>query len=162
MAAVRLATVSDIPVLATLVAELLQHYDMHVPSKRDISRAIAAQLARGDFLLAVEDDDLLGFASYVVLFPGLGMEPQLYMKDLYTAAAARGRGVAKALLRGLARNAKELGCVRIDWTAEQDNTQAQAVYRALGARIVEDKIYYRLDASAIARLSDGEDTEQSR
>jgi RimJ/RimL family protein N-acetyltransferase len=43
--------------------------------------------------------------------------------------------------------------VRIDWTTERDNPQAQAVYEALGATILEEKIYYRLDAEAINRLA---------
>jgi ribosomal protein S18 acetylase RimI-like enzyme len=135
------------------MAEALEHYEMPVPDQSVIARSLAAQLPAVEFLLAFEGEYLRGFASFALLFPGLGLDPQLYMKDLYTAAAARGRGVARALMRELARTARKRGCVRIDWTTERDNPQAQAVYEALGATILEEKIYYRLDAEAINRLA---------
>lgn len=151
---VRDATPQDIPALGRLIAEALDHYDMAVTDNAQIARSLAAQLPAVEFLLAFEGDELRGFASFAVLFPGLGLDPQFYMKDLYTAAAARGRGVARALMRELARRAKERGCVRIDWTTDRDNLQAQAAYKALGAARLDERIYYRLDAEAIARLAD--------
>jgi ribosomal protein S18 acetylase RimI-like enzyme len=151
---VRPATSQDIPALGRLIAEALDHYDMPVPDDAPIARSLAARLPEVGMLLAFEGDDLLGFASFSLLFPGLGLDQQFYMKDLYTAAAARGRGVARALMRELARTARKRGCVRIDWTAERDNLQAQAAYKALGAAVLDEKIYYRLDEEAIARLAD--------
>jgi ribosomal protein S18 acetylase RimI-like enzyme len=57
-------------------------------------------------------------------------------------------------MRALAGIARSRGCVRIDWTTERDNLQAQAAYKALGAAILDEKIYYRLDAEAIACLAE--------
>jgi ribosomal protein S18 acetylase RimI-like enzyme len=153
MTNVRLATAQDIPRLGRLMAEALAHYDMPVPADAEITRALAEQLPKVEILLVFENDDLRGFASFSILFPGLGLEPQLYMKDLYTAAAARRQGVARILMRELARIAQARGCVRIDWTTERDNLQAQAVYEALGTAILDEKIYYRLDEEAIAGLA---------
>jgi ribosomal protein S18 acetylase RimI-like enzyme len=152
MIQVRLCTPADNSTFAALMAEVLQHYGMQVPGEQEVRLRVSEELAKVQCLLAFEGDSLVGFASYAFLFPGDGLAPQLYMKDLYTKAAARGRGVARALIRALAREAKASGCVRIDWTAERDNLQAQAAYQALGAAILEEKIYYRLDAQAIARL----------
>jgi len=154
MIEVRPATTPDIPALGRLMAELLAHYDMTGPDEADVAKALAAQMPKVEFLLAFEGDDLLGFASFSPLFPGLGLDPQLYMKDLYVAAAARGRGVARALMRALAQTARARGCVRIDWTTDRDNLQAQAAYKALGATHLEERVYYRLDEEAIARLAD--------
>jgi ribosomal protein S18 acetylase RimI-like enzyme len=95
MIEVRTATPQDIPALGRLMAEALDHYEMPVPDQSVIARSLAAQLPAVEFLLAFEGEYLRGFASFALLFPGLGLDPQLYMKDLYTAAAARGRGVAR-------------------------------------------------------------------
>lgn len=146
-------TSADHPVFAELMAEVLRHYDMPVPDEQEVARGVAQQLANVQCLLAFDGESLVGFASYALLFPGEGLAPQFYMKDLYTRAAARGRGVARALLGALALEARARGCVRIDWTTERDNPQAQAVYRALGAVVLPEKIYYRLDTQAIERLA---------
>jgi ribosomal protein S18 acetylase RimI-like enzyme len=154
MIEVRPATSKDIPTLGRLMAEALAYYDMPIPDDGAIRRALAEQLPKVEILLAFGEEDLLGFASFSMLFPGLGLEPQIYMKDLYIAAPARRRGVARALMRALAGIARSRGCVRIDWTTERDNLQAQAAYKALGAAILDEKIYYRLDAEAIACLAE--------
>jgi ribosomal protein S18 acetylase RimI-like enzyme len=151
---VRFATSEDVPPLGRLMAEALAYYGMPIPDDVAIERALAEQLPKVEILLAVGEDGLLGFASFSTLFPGLGLEPQIYMKDLYIAAPARRRGVARVLMRTLARIARARGCVRIDWTTERDNLQAQAAYKALGAAILDEKIYYRLDAKAIACLAE--------
>jgi ribosomal protein S18 acetylase RimI-like enzyme len=154
MIEVRPATPPDIPALGRLMAELLVHYGMAGPDEAEVAEALAAQLPTVEFLLAFEGEDLLGFASFSPLFPGLGLDPQLYMKDLYVAATARGRGVARALMGALARIARARGCVRIDWTTDCDNLPARAAYEALGAALLDERVYYRLDAEAIARLAD--------
>jgi ribosomal protein S18 acetylase RimI-like enzyme len=151
---IRFATLEDVPSLGRLIAEALAHYAMPVPDDAEIERALAEQLPKVEILLALGEDGLLGFASFSMLFPGLGLEPQIYMKDLYIAARARKQGIARALMRALAGIARTRGCVRIDWTTERDNLQAQAAYEALGAAILDEKIYYRLDAQAIARLAE--------
>ena len=75
------------------------------------------------------------------------------MKDLFTVAEARGRGVGKVLMRFLARLAVERGCVRLDWTAETDNAAALSFYDRLGARRVTEKVYYRFDGEALAAFA---------
>jgi len=75
------------------------------------------------------------------------------MKDLFTLAAARGRGVGHALMAFLARLALERGCGRVDRTAETDNPEALAFYDRLGARRVEEKVYFRVDGEALKALA---------
>jgi ribosomal protein S18 acetylase RimI-like enzyme len=97
-----------------------------------------------------------GFASFAQIFPGLGTAPQVYMKELYVAKAGRGAGVGEALMRALARLARARGCTRIDWTTQQDNTGARAFYERIGARVVEEKVYFRLDGAKLTELAERE------
>ena len=154
MIAIRAAAKGDVPALGDLMAELLRHYQLPVAGPGEMSAIIERQIAQGRSLLAFDGGNLVGFAFYALLFPGEGLSPQIYVKDIYTKASERGRGVARALFQALAKEARAQGCTRIDWTTERDNRQAQAVYQALGASLVEDKLYFRLDEQGIARLCD--------
>ena len=83
--------------------------------------------------------------------PSLG--GQLFMKDLFVAPEARGRGAGQALMEFLARLALARGCVRFDWTAETSNPAALAFYDRLGARRIEEKVYFRFDGEALRALA---------
>jgi ribosomal protein S18 acetylase RimI-like enzyme len=81
------------------------------------------------------------------------------MKDLFTLAEARGRGVGRTLMAFLARQAMERGCVRFDWTAETDNPEALAFYDRLGARRVAEKVYYRFEGETLRQFAEGASAE---
>jgi len=55
------------------------------------------------------------------------------LNDLYTLPDYRGQGIAKSLIQHCAAYAKAQGAARLQWVTAPDNTQAQAVYDALGA-----------------------------
>jgi ribosomal protein S18 acetylase RimI-like enzyme len=155
MVAIRLLAPEERPALAPLVAELLGHYGMPAAGHEAIARALAAQPPGVEVLLASGPEGPLGFASFAQLFPGLGNAPQIYMKELYVSAAARSAGVGEALMRALAKLAEARGCTRVDWSTQQSNAGALAFYGRIGARVVEDKVYLRLDAEGIAALARG-------
>ncbi len=152
MIAVRRATKGDAPAIGDLMAELLRHYQLPAAGPDEMAAIIESRVATGCSLLAFDGSNLVGFAFYALLFPGEGLSPQLYVKDIYTRSSERRRGIARSLFQALAKEARARGCTRIDWTTERDNRQAQAVYRALGASLIEDKLYYRLDQQGIERL----------
>jgi GNAT superfamily N-acetyltransferase len=52
-------------------------------------------------LLAWDNGELVGFASYSFLWPAVGLTRSLYLKELYVAEAARRKGVGKLLMRRL-------------------------------------------------------------
>jgi hypothetical protein len=45
----------------------------------------------------------------------------------------------------IAAFAIEHGCTRFDWTAETTNPKAAEFYSSLGASLLEEKQYFRLD-----------------
>ena len=84
--------------------------------------------------------------------PGTGRLDVIYLSDLFVREAFRGHGWGRALMAALARLAAERGCTRIDWSVLHENTSAIAFYRSLGATPMDDRVTYRLNANAIARL----------
>ena len=75
---------------------------------------------------------LVGIAHY--LFHAHTWEPDCcYLQDLYTAEAARGQGVATALIEAVAEEARQRGAVQYYWLTKEDNRQARALYDRIAA-----------------------------
>jgi GNAT superfamily N-acetyltransferase len=51
-----------------------------------------------------------------------------YLQDLFVDEAARGRGVARALIEHVAQVARDRGAARLYWHTKQDNERARALY----------------------------------
>lgn len=76
---------------------------------------------------ATLDGELVGLAHY--LFHTSTWAPQVcYLQDLFTAPAARGRGVARALIDAVADQARSAGATRYYWLTQDSNATARALY----------------------------------
>ena len=152
MVTTRLATPADHPALAAVLVEMQAHYAVPCPTPEAILAGLGDIPAGTDILLAVEHGTITGFAAVAAIYPGPGLQPGFFLKELYVTASARGSGSGKALMRGLARLALERGFKRIDWTAARDDLGLRGFYEALGAAPHPEKIFYRLTGDALQRL----------
>lgn len=100
-------------------------------------------------LLAWDGDELVGLASYSLLWPAAGLTTSLYLKELYITERHRRSGTGRALMNGLYRIASERGCSRVEWTTDGDNPGAQAFYESLSVKPKTSKIFYRADGDTI-------------
>ena len=69
--------------------------------------------------------------------------PVCYLEDLYTLEAARGQGVARALIEAVYARAREAGGRSVYWQTHESNTVAMRLYDKMAARfgfVVYDKI----------------------
>lgn len=71
-------------------------------------------------LLARIGADVVGMASFSLLWPAAGDSHSLYLKELFVREANRRAGVAWALMAQLYEFAAQLGCSRIEWTTDRD------------------------------------------
>jgi GNAT superfamily N-acetyltransferase len=108
-----------------------------------IDRALFSPHPAATVLLARDDNQILGLASYSLLWPAAGADTSLFLKELYVRDTARRGGVARALMAELRKTAANSGCSRIEWTADSDNPAALAFYQALGAEPSDGKVFYR-------------------
>ena len=78
-------------------------------------------------LVAREDGRALGCGAFV-----LGDEGQAEMKRVFVAPAARGKGVARAIMAALERDAAGRGVTRMQLETGIKQPEAIALYRKLG------------------------------
>ncbi|WP_433345464.1 GNAT family N-acetyltransferase [Micromonospora sp. CA-111912] len=95
-------------------------------------------------VLAWDAQALVGLGTYSFLWPAVGPTRSLYLKELYVAQTARGRGVG-LLMDGLIDVAVANSCSRIEWTTDRDNTLAQRFYAKIDVAPNDYKIFYRLE-----------------
>ena len=85
-------------------------------------------------LVADADGELLGLTHYLFHRSTTAIEPSCYLQDLFTNAAARGKGVASALIHGVYERAKLAGSPRVYWQTHETNVTAQRLYDKVAER----------------------------
>ena len=79
-------------------------------------------------LVAEQDGKLLGLTHYLFHRSTTAIAPNCYLQDLFTDAAARVRGVGRALINGVYDRAKQAGCPRVYWQTHETNHTARRLY----------------------------------
>jgi GNAT superfamily N-acetyltransferase len=85
-------------------------------------------------LVAEEDGRLLGLVHYLFHRVTNRVEPVCYLEDLFTAEAARGRGVGRALIEAVYERAKAAGVTRVYWQTQETNATARRLYDRVAER----------------------------
>ena len=79
-------------------------------------------------LVAVDGDEVVGFATYLLHPSTWSQAPSCYLEDLFVAPAARGAGAGRALIEALGARAREGGWRHVYWHTHRDNRAARALY----------------------------------
>ena len=79
-------------------------------------------------LVAESGGELLGLTHYLFHRSTTMIEPVCYLQDLFTAEAARGKGVGRALIERVYFEAKRAGCPRAYWQTHETNRAARLLY----------------------------------
>ena len=85
-------------------------------------------------LVAEQDGELIGLAHFLFHRSTTSIAPICYLQDLFTSEAARGRGVATALIEKAADEAKAQGSKRIYWQTHETNDRARRLYDRVAER----------------------------
>jgi GNAT superfamily N-acetyltransferase len=128
----------DLPELLGLVRAYLDFYEV-TPSDDEmlaLSRALIADPEREGVQFLARDGAgrAVGFASLFWTWTTTRGGRLGVMNDLFVDPAARGTGLADALIAACARRCRERGVRWLEWQTAPDNHRAQAVYERVGAR----------------------------
>ena len=156
MLLIRPAAVSDVPLLLRFSREFAE-YERH-------PGAVAVEeetLIRDGFgarpkfrcLIAEWDGEAAGYAFFFVIYSSL-KGPGIFLEDLFVRQAFRGRGIGKALLREVARIARQEGAYGIRWEVLSWNEPAIQFYKSLGGEFFDEWRQVVLQADALNRLAD--------
>src|SRR6266567_1135628 len=148
------------PVNTIVIAELAEQMDRFYGASeseplelriRQINEALFGDPPSAYALLAWDDGQLAGFASYSYLWPAVGLTRSLYLKELYVIETARRKGIGKLLMQRLCDIAAEYDCSRVEWTTDRDNPDAQRFYADLGIPVRESKLFYRIEGDDLRK-----------
>jgi GNAT superfamily N-acetyltransferase len=79
-------------------------------------------------LVAESNGELLGLAHYLFHRSTTMIEPICYLQDLFTAENTRGKGVGRALIEAVYREAELAGSPRVYWQTHETNLTARTLY----------------------------------
>ena len=125
-----------------------------VKADRDVlARHLFGPRPMAEVLIADHDGAAVGFALFFHNFSTFEGRPGIYLEDLFVRPEARGLGAGRALLAHLAHLAIERDCARLEWSVLDWNAPAIAVYRAIGAKPMDEWTVQRLDGEALVALA---------
>jgi GNAT superfamily N-acetyltransferase len=79
-------------------------------------------------LVADRSGTLLGVTHFLYHRSTIMVSPICYLQDLFTAEAARGHGIGRALIQAVCERAKSAGATRVYWQTHETNTVAMRLY----------------------------------
>ena len=135
--AIAVAGEDDLPDLLALMRAYCDFYEVAPEDEAllAMSRALISDPEREGVQLIARGPagDALGFATVFWTWSTTRAARIGVMNDLYVAPAARGTGIADALIRGCAEESRQHGAHSLDWETAKDNERAQRVYDRIGA-----------------------------
>ncbi|WP_162918192.1 GNAT family N-acetyltransferase [Taklimakanibacter deserti] len=138
--------------LLTMVRALAESHgflDKQTATAEDLERALFAEHPIVGCLLAFVDGKPAGCAFWHRSFTTARGREVIYLEDLSVLPEFRRKGVARALLKDLAGEAKRRGYPSIYWLMKSWNEGARALYAETGAEIEEGLVFCRLADEAL-------------
>jgi len=142
------ASIDSIDVLVPLFDQYRQFYKQ----RSDIQEArkfLMTRLKNGDSVVYIafggSENRAFGFVQLYPSFSSIALKPLWILNDLFVTPAARGQGVAEALLHRSVKHAEETNARGIVLETAVDNTPARRLYEKLGWKKDAGFLTYRID-----------------
>ena len=150
------ATPDDVPLLMELIRRLAEYEKLShrvETTEADLREHLFGSRPAAETVIARVGGGPAGYAMWFQDFSSFVGKPGIYLEDVFVLPDHRGNGVGRALLRQVARVARDRGCRRLAWSVLDWNENAIAFYRRIGADVLPDWRTCRMDEGAIARLA---------
>ena len=127
---VRSVTTADEPAWRMMWAAYCAFYETVVPD--EVTDSTWRRIMDSDFpfgaIIAVDREQALGFANYVVGPYTWSEQPHCLMEDLYVAQDARSKGVGHMLIQHLLDLCRSENWSELYWITRENNTTARRLY----------------------------------
>ena len=130
---IRTGTDNDLPAVLKLIQGLAE-FEKQPDAVTNTVKQMRKDREHFDFFVAEIDGEIAGMSIYYYTY-STWVGKSLHLEDLYVLPDYRNRGIGAALLRKTVAVAQDTGCNRMRWQVLDWNTEAQRLYRRLGADI---------------------------
>jgi ribosomal protein S18 acetylase RimI-like enzyme len=103
-------------------------------------------------VVAETQGDLVGYAMFESCYNTDSARRDVFLDDLFVVERKRGRGIGRALLAEVCREAKARRAATVAWAVRSTNTRARSFYRSVGATD-EDLRLLKLENEALERMA---------
>ncbi len=153
---IRRATPADVADITAMIHELADFEDaadLCTVTESQIRAALFGEPATVSGNVADIDGQVAAVALWFLNFSTWDGVAGVYLEDLYVRPRFRRRGLARALLSALARECLDNGYTRLTWAVLHWNTDAVALYDAIGGQPQREWMTYRVSGPELAELA---------
>jgi GNAT superfamily N-acetyltransferase len=145
-----------IPAILKLMREFAEYENLldylEVTDER-LNTALFAEGAVAEAIVAVSDEQVIGYAVFFPNFSTFRGQCGMYLEDIYIQPAHRRGGTGEMMLRYICSLAKERGYERMDFVVLDWNTPAVNFYKKLGAEVDEAERHFKFVDGAFDDLA---------
>jgi GNAT superfamily N-acetyltransferase len=148
------ADTADITAMVHELADFEHAADLCTVTESKVAAALFGNLPTVRGHVAEVDGEVAAMALWFTNFSTWEGVAGVYLEDLYVRPRFRRRGLGRALLSVLARECLDNGYTRLSWAVLDWNSDAIALYGAIGARAQPELISYRISGPELAALAE--------
>jgi GNAT superfamily N-acetyltransferase len=153
---IRRAIPTDVTAITAMIHELAQFErapDQCTVTETQISAALFDEPTTLRGHVAEVNGEIAAMALWFLNFSTWDGVAGVYLEDLFVRPRFRRNGVARAVLTALARECLDNGYTRLSWAVLDWNTDAIALYEAIGGQPQGGWTSYRLAGLELAELA---------
>lgn len=153
---IRAATRADVPVVLSFIKKLADYERLShevVATEALLIETLFGRRRTAEVALGYFKRVPVGFVLYFHNFSTFLGLPGIYIEDLFVDEAFRRRGFGAALLRYVAKLAKQRSCGRLEWSVLDWNEPAINFYRKLGAVPMSEWTVFRVTGENLNKLA---------
>jgi GNAT superfamily N-acetyltransferase len=129
---VRIAQIGDAPKVARLIASFRDFYEEEEPRDEVIGKIVRRLIRGGDAEFLLVGEPPCGVAQLRFRQSVWTGTLDCWLEDLFIERDARGGGVGRRLVEACIERARQRDCQRIQLDCNERNTNALALYEAVG------------------------------
>ena len=152
----REAISTDVEAITNLMRDFAAFEELSEYFEATSEKLAAAMFGEHAFvngLVAEDNGEVIAYALFYPNYATFRSQRGMYLEDLYISQTHRSRGIGEAMIRRLARAAKEQGGERIDFQVLEWNQPAIGFYEKLGAARDESERHFKFTDAAFEELA---------
>lgn len=151
---IRKAEQKDAKLILKLITELAIYEKLEnevIASVSDIEREIFENNSAVVYI-AEYNSEPVGYSLHFYTFSTFLAKRGIYLEDLFVLEKFRGKGIGKALLKNIAKEAIENNYGRVEWSVLDWNAPAIDFYKSIGAFPQDEWTMFRLTGDKLIKF----------